>query len=280
MALEGRSFKDLSELTLMDDYMFGAVMQDPEIAKLLIEKILDIQIRHIEYVEPQKTMKERHEARGIRLDLYVEDENGVIFNVEVQTSSKKNLPRRMRYYQSVIDMHILRPGVDYKELRKSYVIFICDYDPFEQGRYIYHFENRCGEDRDLTLGDDTYKVVVNTKGSRGDISDELKEMLGYLNGQKPEDEMTRLLEKAVNDVKESEERRHEYMVMMIREMELREEAAEEGRKQGMAQGMAQGQNRFARLTKKLVALSRLDDLTKAADDPAYCEELFKEFGIA
>ena len=66
-----KPFKDLSELTLMDDYMFGAVMQDETLAKTLIETILDVKLRRVEYVEPQKTMKEHYEARGIRLDLYV-----------------------------------------------------------------------------------------------------------------------------------------------------------------------------------------------------------------
>ena len=79
-------------------------------------------------MEPQKTEKEGYQSHGIRLDLYVQDSEGRIFNVEVQTSSKKNLPKRMRYYQSVIDVHLLAPGVDYLSLRKSFVIFICNYD--------------------------------------------------------------------------------------------------------------------------------------------------------
>ena len=97
--------------------------------------------------------------------------------MEVQTSDKKNLPRRMRYYQSTIDISILKRGVDYKELKASYVIFICNYDEFGRGRYIYTFENTCREEPGLTFGDDAYKVVVNTKGCRGEVSEELME--GY-----------------------------------------------------------------------------------------------------
>ena len=217
------AFKPLEELTLMDDYMFSAVMRDKVNLKPLLEYILKVKIVNIEFVEPQKTEKEGYQSHGIRLDLYVKDDQGRIFNVEVQTSSKKNLPKRMRYYQSVIDVNILAPGVDYSRLRQSFVIFICNYDPFGKGRYIYTFENRCVEDADLAFGDDALKVVVNTKGSVGEISGELKEVLVYLDEGKATGDYTRKLDDAVRLVKSSEERRHEYMVMMIREMEVREE---------------------------------------------------------
>lgn len=72
-------FPRLEDLTLMDDYMFGTVMQDPRLIKPLIEFILDIRIRSVTYIEPQRSMKSGFNAKGIRLDLYVEDENGVVY---------------------------------------------------------------------------------------------------------------------------------------------------------------------------------------------------------
>ena len=208
----------------------------------------------IDVVETQKTEKEGCQSHGIRLDLYVQDEKGRIFNVEVQKSSKKNLPKRMRYYQSVIDINILAPGVDYSRLRQSFVIFICNYDPFGKERYIYTFENRCIEDHDLLFGDDTLKVIVNTKGAVGEISNELKEVLAYLDKGEVTGDYTRQLDDAVRLVKSSEERRHEYMVMMIREMEVREEGKEEGKILGTIETMRDDgkddQTIIARLIKK------------------------------
>jgi len=43
--------KDLSELTLMDNYMFGAVMEDPKLIKPLIEVILGMKLVRIEFAE-------------------------------------------------------------------------------------------------------------------------------------------------------------------------------------------------------------------------------------
>lgn len=65
----------------------------------------------------------------------------------------------------------MNPGDEYNKLRKSFVIFICSYDPFGRDRYIYTFENSCREEPDLLFGDETVKVVVNTCGNRGEISD-------------------------------------------------------------------------------------------------------------
>ena len=230
------AFKPLEELSLMDDYMFSAVMRDEINLKPLLEYILSIKVNEIAFVEPQKTEKEGYQSHGIRLDLYVKDESGQVFNVEVQTSTQKNLPKRMRYYQSVIDINILAPGVDYINLSRSFVIFICNFDPFEDERYIYTFENRCLEDLDLSFDDETIKVVVNTKGKKGNISQELKELIDYLNEGIVTGAYTRQLDDAVQLVKASEERRHEYMVMMIRDMEKREEGREEGLKEGKIVG--------------------------------------------
>ena len=187
--------------------MFAAVMENTEFLQPLLELILGVKIAKIELKEPQKTEKNGYNTKGVRLDLYVVDENGVIYNVEVQTSNKRNLPKRMRYYQSIVDVSILNPGNNYNELRKSYIIFICNYDPFGRDRYIYTFENICKEEPDLSFGDETTKVVVNTQGSRGDVSDRMLEVINYLKDEEITGEFSQALDDAVNAVKASEERR-------------------------------------------------------------------------
>jgi len=232
--------KTIDELTLMDDYMFAQVMRDTRHLKPLLQFVLQVPIAKIELIEPQKTEKEGYDSKGIRLDLYVTDEQGVVYNVEVQTTSKKHLPKRMRYYQSTIDISILRPGVDYKELRKTFVIFICNYDPFGRNRYVYTFENICREEPDLLFGDETVKVIVNTRGEIGEISEELKEVIRYLNDGTVSGQYSQELDTAVTAVKSNEERRLEYMTLAMHDMEIREEALEEGRQEGRQEGREEG----------------------------------------
>ena len=209
--------KRLEELTITDDFIFGAVMQNPARCKKLLEMVLGMPIREIRYPELQKSMKLRYESRGIRLDVYVEDDQNTVYNIEIQTSSNKNLPRRTRYYRGMIDLNVLQKGMGYKELKKSFVIFFCTYDPFGSGRYVYTFESRCVEELNLQLGDESRIIVLNTKGYKGEISRELRELLRYMDGAEPDSEYTKNLHRDVEEVKESKEWRREYMVMMERD---------------------------------------------------------------
>ena len=209
--------KSLEELTITDDFMFGAVMRDPRRCKPLLELILDVKIHHIEYPELQKFISERYDSKSIRLDVYVEDDAGTVYDIEIQTTSKKHLPRRVRYYQGLIDLSILEKGEDYRALRKSCVIFIATYDPFGKGRFVYTFENRCKENLDLPLGDDAVKIVLNTKGFVGEISQGLNALLKYMDGMQPKSDYTRELEKAVEEVISDEKWRREFMVMIERD---------------------------------------------------------------
>ncbi len=262
-----------------------------------------MRIRQVTYIEPQRTVKSGFEAKGVRLDLYVEDENGVVYNVEVQTTRHRSLPKRMRYYQSAIDMNVLSPGADYARLRKSFIIFICNHDPYGRDRIVYRFENRCIEEPELPFGDETVKVIVNTKGTAGAVNDELQEVIRYLDSGTVSGDFSRELGDAVNHVKSSEERRHEYMIMMLREQELIEQGREQGlvqgreqglvqgleqglvqgREQGLVQGLAegaqQGESRLAKLIETLFSLGRSQDAVRVASDPEYRRQLYSEFNL-
>lgn len=210
---------NLEEKTIKDNFIFGAVMRNPDKCKALLECILKIKIQKIEYPELEKTIDNTIESKSVRLDVYVEDGKGTIYNIEMQATDKKNLPKRMRYYQGMIDLNIIDKGQDYKCLKKSYVIFICDYDEFKLGRHIYTFENHCIEVPNLKLGDDTVKIVLNTKGTVDDVSEDVKELLHYIGGDEPKSELTRSLDNEVKAVKSSEKWRREYMTLLMRDNE-------------------------------------------------------------
>ena len=84
------------------------------------------------------------ESRG--LPCYNSD---TVYNIEMQNGHHKNLPKRTRYYQGMIDLNLLDKGMDYTQLKQSFVIFVCTFDPFHIGRHVYTFENRCVEDPNL-----------------------------------------------------------------------------------------------------------------------------------
>ena len=100
-----RKAKNYDELELKDDFMFGMVMRNPKYVKPFLEAILKIKIRKVVYPESQKAIDLSANAKGVRLDVYVEDDQNTVFNLEMQTTHKKDLPKRMRYYQGMIDLN-------------------------------------------------------------------------------------------------------------------------------------------------------------------------------
>ena len=101
--------------------------------------------------------------RSLRLDIYAGDQMQVGYNLEMQNEDEHNLPKRSRFHQAEMDATSLKPGEDFSELKPSYVIFICTFDPFSRGLYRYTFENRCKEEN-FPLADGTTKIFLNTKG--------------------------------------------------------------------------------------------------------------------
>jgi predicted transposase/invertase (TIGR01784 family) len=88
--------------------------------------------------------EEKRDDRGIRLDVYAEDNENQIFDIEMQTTRQKNLSKRSRYYQGMMDLDLINRGADFRELKKSYVIFICMNDPFPKHvRHIYSLKMMC-----------------------------------------------------------------------------------------------------------------------------------------
>ena len=219
--------KDYSELDLTDSFIFSKVMTDERLCKRLLEIILGIDILRIEYIEAEKDMKFAPDGKGVRLDVYVDDKQGTVYDIEMQAIDTKELPKRSRYYQSMIDLTALEKGASYEDLKKSYVIFICMADVFGKGRYVYTFRNICVEDPSIELGDDATKIFLNPYGS-GEISEELSEFFGYLREHKPTGEFTKALDESVTTARGSAVWRKEYMTL---EMEIRH-AAHVAREEG------------------------------------------------
>ena len=148
--------KQYKELTFTDDFMFSQVMKNKEICKEVIETILGIKVGKIEFLTSQHEIQIDPEAKTIAMDVYLRDEKKII-NVEMQTGHRLELPKRSRYYQAASDIDNTPPSGLYSEMRDNYVIFICTFDPFLQGKAFYKFENICLDcEQQLRLNDGTY----------------------------------------------------------------------------------------------------------------------------
>lgn len=232
----------LKELTIKDNFMFGAVMMDENNCKGLLERVLEIPIDRVE-VSREKSIVYRPEYKGVRLDVYAKDECQSHYNVEMQVKRKVALGKRSRYYQSQMDMELLLSGEDYSELPDTYVIFICDFDPFEEEKYRYTFKMNCKESGQTNLEDGRTIVFLNTHGkNESEVPKELVTLLNYIRedveGSEREfhDSYVERLQKFIREVKADREMEERFMIF---EEMLRDERAE-GRAEGRMEGRAEG----------------------------------------
>ena len=219
-----------SKLTLRNNFMFRLVMEKQELCKKLIECILGIKIKSISYMEHEKSFEANLRSKGIRLDLFVIDEDGVAYDIEMQmdNSYKEFLGRRTRYYISTMDNNALKKGERYSQLRKSYVIFICTFDPFGRGLAKYTFNAICNEDHSLVLDDGVTRVFINTEGDRHRISKELASFIGYISTGEVTDDYTKDLDEEVRTLRNDDGRERDYMTYMQTIMEHEDMAYNRG----------------------------------------------------
>ena len=259
--------KKYEELGITDAFMFAKVMSNKEICKPVLEQILNIKIRDIEYLDYEETIQIAPGSKSIRLDIYVEDDNNTVFNLEMQTTNYEELPKRSRYYQDIIDLKLIEKGQSYDILKTSYVIFICTFDFFEKNRSIYEFENICVDDSDIKLNDGTHKIFLNTKGNRDGISEELQMLLDYFDGREPESQLAKDIDRKVFEARNNKQWRREYMSY---QMELDKQ---------FRNGREEERRNINKLNKALLSEKKYEELEKSTSDEEYQRELMKKYKI-
>lgn len=202
--------KTLQELTIKDNFMFGAVMSDEELCSQFLELVLGFKIYSVT-VSKEKSIIYHPEYKGVRLDVVAEDENRTHYDVDLLTS-----------------------GTEYDLLPDSYVIFICDFDPFFQKRYRYSFRNICEEDKELILQDGSHTIFLSTCGENADeVPKSLVKFLEYVKAETDsepkdyEDDFVNRVQETVKRIKSSREMEERYMLLKELIKEEREEAKAE-----------------------------------------------------
>lgn len=224
--------KPWEELTLQDDYMFKLIMSRKRICRKMLEMLLNIKIKDLKYIDKEKTIKSNYESKGVRLDVYVEDDVHTVYNIEMQVRKPEGegLFRRTRYYQSMIDADLLDRGMDYDTLNDCYIIFICPFDPVGEGRHVYTFKNYCTEDKNIDLKDGATKIFFNTKAEMDDVSSEVKAFLDYVDSAiVSNDKFVQEINEEIKKVKQIEKERKGYMTYEMKIREWKKEGIEEGK---------------------------------------------------
>ncbi len=260
--------------------MFGEVMSRPEVAKLFLEELFGKKIDRVEYINRQQDMSDDWWGHGIRMDVYLADGLGTVYDIEMQKVNKNDLPLRTRYYQSGIDRWTLRKGEHYSQLRESYIIFVCDFDPVEGGGLAMYERKSvlAGNNQEFPYDDRSHVVYLNARYRVRNTNAEVAEYLDVVSGKAPEaphSELAKAVVEAVTDVRTDTGKEGKYMTLTMKMMDERAE----GRAEGRVEGRAEGESLFAQLATRLLALGRVDDVTLAAKDVTQRNRLYAEFGL-
>ena len=289
-----RRRKTLEELNLLDDFLFNAMLTYPDTGEAFIRKLLetlfDRKFPHLK-IHPQKTFIGLNTGlRGARLDVYIEEDGSVqihdeaiptVYDVEPDHNKDaaqiKAFPKRARFYHAAIDRVALKSGENFGKLKKVYVIFICDYDPFGCDRVLYTIKNKCLEEPELPYNDDTETWVLYPRGKKGNISKSLRQLLSYMentNQSNAINEDLREIQLMVDQVKHDGEVSLQYMKSFEHDQMMYEQGHEQGRKEEQ-----KNTEQERELTRHLLDDQRFDDMKHALDDPAFREQLMQEYHI-
>lgn len=275
----GRRSKAYEELEFTDDFMFCKILENnPKLCKELAEIITGEKFGEIKTDEGQKSIRIIPNEHGVRFDVYLSD-GKTIADIEMQTELKDNLPKRSRYYQSVVDVADLEKNTDYKFLKKSFIIFITLENPFpDYNLRKYTFVNVCREDKRLELGDDAVKIFLTPDGKKGGMSEEMEALMKYVAENKAESDFTKELDEQIRIAKSGRYWRKEYMQMRERiDAEFsagKKEGIIEGKKKGIIEGKKEGKkegNREGRRDQSIETAERM--LAKGKYDPDEISEL-------
>ncbi|MEE1191134.1 MAG: Rpn family recombination-promoting nuclease/putative transposase [Blautia sp.] len=230
--------KTLQDLTIKDNFLFGAVMSVEENCKGFLEMVLGFSIAQV-VVSKEKSIVYHPEYKGVRLDIYAEDENHTHYNVEMQVKKKTALGKRSRYYHSQMVMEALASGEDYETMPDTFVIFVCDFDPFGEHLYCYTFGNECRENKNVKLDDGSYTIFLSTRGeNEEEVPAELVRFLKFVTADLEEseedfqDKLVKQFQETIHNIKTDREMGERYMIF---EEMLREEK-QEGRQEGLLEG--------------------------------------------
>ena len=235
----GQFSKPWKELTIADNFIFCKVMQNERLCRGVLETLLGIKVSRIDYLQTENPIENFYDSRGIRLDVYVKD-SGRIFNIEIQTGNYDDLILRARYYLSSSDVATTKRRTKFKDIRETYILFICKDDPFGEGIPRYTKLTKFLETDRISYDDKSHNVFYNCSAWEKEKDSEVREVLKFIYGLKPDSGIALEMDEAASLAKQKSDLEDEYMYFSDILEDEKEEARAEGHALGHSEGHAEG----------------------------------------
>ena len=227
--------KPWEELTIADNFIFCKVMENERICRGVLETLLGISVEHIDYLKTENPIENFYDSRGIRLDVYVKDSER-IFNIEMQTGNYNDMLLRARYYLSSSDVATTKRRTKFKDIRETYILFICKDDPFGEEIPRYTKISKFLETDRISYDDKSRNVFYNCSAWEKESNPEVRGVLKFIYGLKPDSGLAIEMDEAASLAKQKSDLEDEYMYFS----DILEDEKEEAREIGLAEGHAEG----------------------------------------
>ena len=271
--------RKLEELNLMDDFLFNAMLTHPETGEKFTHTILKLlfnrDFKNLKVSAQKFYAGMNTDLRGARLDVCIEgdcvDIDGEditsVYDVEPDQNDKAKasaaFPQRSRFYHAIIDSRSLKSGEDFGKLKQVYVIFICNYDLFGYDRVWYTIKNRCLEEPEMDYEDRAVTLVLYTRGTKGKISEELRQFLNYMENTDQNNAVNdelKSIQRMVDAVKRDGEVSLRYMKSFEHDQLMYERGIEQGRLAEIKNTERERQNTEKEKLRADMAQSRIKEL--------------------
>ncbi|NKC43696.1 Rpn family recombination-promoting nuclease/putative transposase [Lactobacillus mulieris] len=219
------SYHDDKFYGFTNDEIFGSIMQNKRFCKAIIQAVLpDVNVVSVENIDAQKELGTKSDKRSkpVRLDIAVKDQAGNLYDLEMQVNNNHDIGPRMRYYQSSMDRDTLDRGEPYTSLARTYLIFLCAFDPFGKGKLRYSFHLYDDEDKNIQLKNNAENIIINSKG-RGTNDVDLLNLQKLMNDDKIE--VAGVFKEIQNKIQEYNDDPKRRNLMRTAELRMKEETA-------------------------------------------------------
>ncbi len=225
-----------------NDLILEWVMSRKENCLAVIQAVLpDLNITGLVGHENQHEINHLGKQRQSRFDVVVHDNQGRYYDIEMQVADEKDLGKRMRYYQSQIDKETLRTHEDFRQLRPSYVIFLCAFDPFGVGLRRYEFGHFERDHREIELKTASSEIIINATGTNGEINPDLQAIIDVMNQRRDNHSgLAKRLVKEIDGYNADPERKRQIMELAMKLKDAEMMGEEKGHQKGMQEGLQKG----------------------------------------
>ncbi len=123
------------------------------------------------------------------------------------------------------------------------------------------------------MGEEAYTILLNTKGDKSELSEELSELLSYIRNPKLEyhTELVNTIDRIISETKGLKETEGEYMLVSAKDMDRLDAAMEEGIDIGMQLGENRGMGKVVAQMFETLSIEEIADILKK--DKSEIEEI-------